>query len=136
MLDGDKIYAFSITFGEETDSLDAEGKVIATSPVRPTIAAIEAVLPRFTGAIEQVPPAFSALKIDGRRAYDLARAGEDVTLATRSVTIHALSRDDAPDGGADAQVDTVTLTAHVSKGTKSEENTSELQSLKRNSYDV
>src|SRR3546814_4026032 len=85
MLDGDKIYAFTITFGEETDSLDAEGKVIATSPVRPTIAAIEAVLPRFTGAIEQVPPAFSALKIDGRRAYDLARAGEDVTLATRSV---------------------------------------------------
>src|SRR3546814_1091688 len=68
MLDGDKIYAFTITFGEETDSLDAEGKVIATSPVRPTIAAIEAVLPRFTGAIEQVPPAFSALKIDGRRA--------------------------------------------------------------------
>lgn len=117
MLDSDKIYAFTLHFGAETDSLDTEGKVIATSAARPTIAAIDAVLPRFTGAIEQVPPAFSALKVGGKRAYDLARAGEDVALATRSVTIHALARDGTPAGYADAPVDSVTLTAHVSKGT-------------------
>ncbi|MCM8731870.1 tRNA pseudouridine(55) synthase TruB [Hephaestia sp. GCM10023244] len=117
MLVSDKIYAFTITFGEETDSLDAEGTVVETSSIRPTTAAIEQILPRFTGAIEQVPPAFSALKVDGKRAYDLARAGEDVTLATRAVTIHALTREDAPASAPDAPVDTVTLTAHVSKGT-------------------
>ncbi len=92
MLDGDKIYAFTIAFGEQTDTLDTEGKVIETSAARPTIAAIEAVLPRFTGAIEQVPPAFSALKIDGKRAYDLARAGEDVTLATPASRATSLTR--------------------------------------------
>ncbi|HVI99259.1 MAG TPA: tRNA pseudouridine(55) synthase TruB [Sphingomonas sp.] len=90
MLDSDKSYAFTIKFGEETDSLDAEGAVIASSAARPTIEEIETVLPRFTGTIEQVPPAFSALKIDGKRAYDLARAGEEVRLATREVTVHSL----------------------------------------------
>jgi len=91
MLDSDKAYAFTVAFGAETDTLDLEGAVIATSEGRPTRAALEAVLPRFTGPIEQVPPAYSALKVDGRRAYDLARAGEEVVLASRSVTIHALS---------------------------------------------
>ncbi|WP_235532836.1 tRNA pseudouridine(55) synthase TruB, partial [Sphingomonas sp. Leaf412] len=91
MLDGDKTYEFTIRFGEETATLDAEGAVTATSDVRPTRAALEAVLPRFTGPIEQVPPAYSALKVDGKRAYDLARAGEDVVLATRSVTVRALT---------------------------------------------
>jgi tRNA pseudouridine55 synthase len=91
MLDADKAYGFTIKFGKQTDTLDLEGKVIATSDVRPTMAAFEAVLPRFTGPIEQVPPAYSALKVDGQRAYDLARAGEDVVLAGRSVVIHALS---------------------------------------------
>jgi len=90
LLDSDKAYDFSIRFGEETDTLDAEGRVIATSDARPTGAEIEAVLPRFTGAIEQVPPAFSALKVDGERAYDRARAGEAVTLATRKVTVYSL----------------------------------------------
>ena len=89
MLDSDKIYEFTIGFGVETDTLDGEGVEIATSAVRPTLAEVEAVLPRFTGPIEQVPPAYSALKIDGQRAYDLARAGEEVVLATRPVTIHA-----------------------------------------------
>jgi tRNA pseudouridine55 synthase len=92
MLDSDKVYAFTILFGEETDTLDAEGAVVATSAVRPTSDAIEAALPRFTGTIEQVPPAYSALKVDGKRAYDLARAGEAVTLATRTVVIHELTR--------------------------------------------
>jgi tRNA pseudouridine55 synthase len=91
MLDADKAYAFTIGFGEQTDTLDLEGAVIATSEARPTMAALDAVLPRFTGPIEQVPPAYSALKVDGRRAYDLARAGEEVVLASRGVTVHALS---------------------------------------------
>jgi tRNA pseudouridine55 synthase len=90
MLDADKGYDFTVGFGTETDTLDLEGAVIATSDVRPTSAALEAMLPRFTGPIEQVPPAYSALKIDGKRAYDLARAGEAVVLASRHVTVHSL----------------------------------------------
>ncbi len=110
MLDATKTYAFTVQFGTETDTLDLEGKVIAESPVRPTLAEIEAVLPRFTGPIAQVPPAYSALKVDGMRAYDLARKGEAVELKSRSVTIHDLTI-----GAADA--DSVTLIAGVSKGT-------------------
>ena len=112
MLDASKIYAFTIRFGEETDTLDTEGQVIATSEVRPTPAQFEAVLARFTGPIEQVPPAYSALKVDGQRAYDLARAGEAVELKSRAVTIHSL----ATRLGQGSQ-DQVTLIAHVSKGT-------------------
>ena len=91
MLDASKTYAFTVAFGAETDTLDLEGKVIATSDHRPSLAEIEAVLPRFTGPIAQVPPAYSALKVDGQRAYDLARAGAVVELAARSVTVHSLS---------------------------------------------
>jgi len=114
MLDSDKVYDFTIRFGEQTDTLDAEGKVIATSAARPTAVALKAILPRFTGPIAQVPPAYSALKVDGQRAYDLARAGEEVVLATRDVTIHALTLATAPDDGP---LEQATLTAHVSKGT-------------------
>lgn len=110
MLDATKTYAFTVQFGVETDTLDLEGKAIAESPVRPTQAEIETVLPRFTGPIEQVPPVYSALKVDGMRAYDLARKGEVVELQSRSVTIHALKI-----SAADA--DSVTLVASVSKGT-------------------
>jgi tRNA pseudouridine55 synthase len=110
MLDATKAYDFTIRFGEETDSLDLEGKVIATSDVRPTRDELEAILPRFTGPIEQIPPAFSALKVDGQRAYDLARAGKDVELKSRNVTIHALHT-------VDFAGDAVTLSATVSKGT-------------------
>jgi len=113
MLDASKIYDFTVKFGTQTDGLDAEGEVVATSDVRPTLAEIEAALPRFTGPIEQVPPAFSAIKIDGQRAYDLARKGEAVEMKARSVTIHALELHDAPAG----PLENVTLTAHVSKGT-------------------
>ncbi|RMB54303.1 tRNA pseudouridine synthase B [Sphingomonas sp. PP-CE-3A-406] len=91
MLDSDKIYDFTVMFGVQTDTLDAEGVSIATSDVRPTLAAVEAVLAQFTGPISQVPPAYSALKVDGERAYDLARAGHEVVLASRDVTIHSLS---------------------------------------------
>ena len=138
MLDSDKIYAFTLKFGEETDTLDTEGVGVATSEVRPTLAEIEAVLPRFTGPIEQVPPAYSALKVDGQRAYDLARSGQAVELKSRCVTVHSLlprhaelvSASISPQAPAareedwslkQVQVDDllsqVTLEAHVSKGT-------------------
>ncbi|MDB5726438.1 MAG: truB [Novosphingobium sp.] len=90
MLDASKEYTFTVRFGAETETLDLEGKVIAQSEVRPTLAAVEAVLARFTGPIEQVPPIYSALMVDGRRAYDLARAGEHVELKSRNVTVYAL----------------------------------------------
>jgi tRNA pseudouridine55 synthase len=90
MLDATKNYEFTVTFGTQTDTLDLEGVVIATSEKRPKMADIGAILERFRGPIEQVPPAYSALKVDGKRAYDLARAGEEVALATRQVTIHEL----------------------------------------------
>ncbi|SEK94324.1 tRNA pseudouridine synthase B [Sphingomonas palmae] len=115
MLDSDKVYAFTLAFGTQTTTLDTEGEAIATSDVRPTTAEIDAVLPRFTGAIAQVPPAYSALKVGGQRAYDLARAGEKVVLASRDVTIHSLTREG--DDAADTSLDQVTLVAHVSKGT-------------------
>ncbi|WP_431469028.1 tRNA pseudouridine(55) synthase TruB [Sphingosinithalassobacter sp. LHW66-3] len=115
MLDSDKIYDFTIGFGVETDTLDLEGKPVAQSDERPTQDALAAVLARFTGPIEQVPPAYSALKVEGARAYDLARAGEEVALATRSVTVHAL--DPASSTEADGPLESATLTAHVSKGT-------------------
>src|SRR5947209_18228556 len=74
MLDATKAYDFTVRFGEETDTLDTEGQVVATSDVRPTPEQVEAVLPRFTGEIEQIPPAYSALKVDGKPAYARARA--------------------------------------------------------------
>lgn len=135
MLDASKIYEFTIRFGEQTDTLDTEGAVVATSDVRPSRAEIEAVLPRFTGPIEQVPPAFSAIKLGGARAYDLARAGAAVELQARAVTIHSLTVTRHPGEGRDPNppaqlpedldaglrrgddIDEVTLRAHVSKGT-------------------
>ncbi|MEO6359368.1 MAG: tRNA pseudouridine(55) synthase TruB, partial [Sphingomicrobium sp.] len=91
MLDSDKAYEFTTRFGEQTDTLDREGVVVATSEIRPTRAQIEAVLPRFTGPIEQVPPIYSALKIDGKAAYERARAGEHMEMKSRAVTIHSLA---------------------------------------------
>ena len=116
MLDSDKIYDFTIRFGEQTDTLDLEGKVIAQSDHLPTLAEVEAILPSFTGAIEQAPPAYSAILIDGQRAYDLARKGEAVEMKLRSVTIHGLEIA-GQEQGAGQGLAAVTLTAHVSKGT-------------------
>lgn len=90
LMDAKKTYEFSVTFGERRSTDDAEGEVVATSDHIPTEAEIRTILPRFTGPILQMPPAYSALKIDGKRAYDLARAGEEVVLKERPVTIHAL----------------------------------------------
>ncbi len=159
MLDASKIYEFTIAFGKETETLDAEGKVTETSDHFPTLVEVEAILPQFTGSIEQIPPKYSALKIDGKRAYDLARAGEAVEMKMRAVTIYALSVSSPLEGeesdacerselaklgegaresakpdpsptrlGQQAdkspyplpqgeRMDSVTLTAHVSKGT-------------------
>jgi tRNA pseudouridine55 synthase len=88
--DGTKIYRFAIKWGSATTTDDAEGSVVATSDVRPDQAALEAVLPDFTGTIWQRPPIFSALKVDGERAYDLARAGEAVELQPRQIDVDAI----------------------------------------------
>jgi tRNA pseudouridine55 synthase len=88
MMDAEKVYRFTITWGVSTDSVDAEGSEIARSDVRPSREAIEAALPTFVGEIEQVPPRFSAIKVDGQRAYDLAREGAEFELKSRPVTIH------------------------------------------------
>lgn len=85
-----KTYSFTIRWGEERSTDDAEGEVTATSNHRPDEPAIRAILPRFTGDIEQVPPRFSAIKIDGQRAYDLARDGEEIELESRWVYIEAI----------------------------------------------
>ena len=90
MLDATKAYDFTIRFGEQTDTLDAEGIVVETSSVRPTLAEVDAILPRFTGEIEQIPPAYSALKIEGKPAYTRARAGETLEMKSRRVTVHNL----------------------------------------------
>ena len=97
VMDGRKIYRFTVRWGEERDTDDAEGRVAATSAERPSADAIRALLPRFTGTIEQVPPRFSAVKIEGERAYDLARDGEVVELAPRPVEIHRLELVETPD---------------------------------------
>ncbi len=91
LLDGPKTYTFTLQFGTQTTTADAEGEPIATSAQRPTQTELEAILPRFTGLIEQTPPAYSALKIEGQRAYKLARAGAEVVMQPRPITIHSLS---------------------------------------------
>ena len=111
LVDADKTYRFTIRWGVTTASFDADGAVTATSDARPDRAAIEAALPAFIGEIQQVPPKFSAIKVDGERAYDLARDGQDFELSARPVAIHDLhivSQDDA---------DHVALEMHCGKGT-------------------
>jgi tRNA pseudouridine55 synthase len=110
-VDGAKHYRFTVRWGERTDTDDAEGKVTATSDLRPSSADIEALLPQFVGEILQTPPAFSAIKIDGNRAYDLARAGESVELEARAVIIDELTLLDMP--GRDTSV----FEARCGKGT-------------------
>ncbi|MGL4325378.1 MAG: tRNA pseudouridine(55) synthase TruB, partial [Beijerinckiaceae bacterium] len=91
VMDGEKAYRFTTTWGTQTDTDDSEGSVTQTSDLRPTRAEVEALLPRFIGAIQQTPPKYSAIKIGGERAYDLARDGEDVELQAREVVIHSLT---------------------------------------------
>jgi tRNA pseudouridine55 synthase len=88
--DGKKAYLFTVSWGVETDSDDAEGSVVKTCEMRPERAAIQAIMDRFTGTIMQVPPSYSAIKVNGERAYDIARDGEKVELAAREITIDSL----------------------------------------------
>jgi tRNA pseudouridine55 synthase len=111
VMDGRKIYRFTVRWGEERDTDDAEGRVTATSAERPGEPAIRALLPRFTGEIAQVPPRFSAIKVEGERAYDLARDGEVVELEARPVEIHRLELLEMPDA------DHAVLAAECGKGT-------------------
>jgi len=97
VVDSRKTYLFTVRWGDERDTDDAEGRVVTTSDTRPEASAIRAALPRFTGTIEQIPPRFSAVKIQGERAYDLARDGETVELAPRAVSIHRLELLETPD---------------------------------------
>src|SRR5687767_10784439 len=90
VMDGRKRYRFTVRWGEERDTDDSEGRPVSSSADRPSPEAIRALLPRFTGLIEQVPPQYSAIKIQGERAYDLAREGETVELKPRPVEIHEL----------------------------------------------
>ncbi len=96
-MDAQKTYRFTACWGEARDSDDAEGKVTETSDVRPSRAAIEAAIPRFIGEVSQIPPAFSAIKVDGERAYALARDGEVVELASRTVQIGDVRLAECPD---------------------------------------
>ncbi len=97
VMDGEKEYRFTVRFGQATATDDSEGEVVDTSDQRPTTEAIQQALGAFTGMIEQVPPVYAAVKVDGERAYDLARRGETVELEARSVWVRELSLVDRPD---------------------------------------
>jgi tRNA pseudouridine55 synthase len=111
VMDGRKTYRFTVHWGEERDTDDADGRVVAVSDARPNRTAIEALLPGYTGTISQVPPQYSAIKVEGERAYDLARDGETVELAARPVEIHRLELVNLPDA------DTAEFKAECGKGT-------------------
>ena len=111
VMEGRKIYRFTVRWGEERDTDDAEGRITHISAERPSPGAVRALLPRFTGLIEQVPPRFSAVKVDGERAYDLARDGEEVALAPRAIEVHRLELVETPDS------DRSVLAAECGKGT-------------------
>jgi tRNA pseudouridine55 synthase len=111
VMDGRKLYRFTVRWGEERDTDDAEGRVVAESQDRPAADAIRALLPNFVGTISQVPPRYSAIKIEGERAYDLARDGEVVELQPRTVEITRLDLVEAPDA------DHAVFEAECGKGT-------------------
>lgn len=110
-VDGEKAYRFTVTWGTERSTDDIEGELVASSELRPTIDDIEALLPQFIGEISQVPPQFSAIKVAGNRAYDLARDGEIVELQARTVVIEDLRLTELVDS------DTAVFEAECGKGT-------------------
>jgi tRNA pseudouridine55 synthase len=110
LMDAQKVYRFTINWGVSTASVDREGEIIGRTDVRPSVEAVKAALPAFVGEIDQTPPQFSAIKVDGQRAYDLARDGVEFELASRRVTIHEAAVTDAPDA------DHVELTIRTGKG--------------------
>ena len=109
-MDADKTYRFTAAWGEARDTDDSEGKVTGTSPVRPSRTQIEALLPRFTGTLNQTPPAYSAIKVAGERAYDLAREGETVVLEPREIEVLEARL-------LDAQTDSAEFEIRCGKGT-------------------
>ena len=111
VMDGRKSYRFTLRWGQATETDDAEGAVIEETEARPEAARIAAVLPQFSGMIEQVPPLYSAIKVGGRRAYDLARAQQDFKLKPRQVTVHEISLLTQPDR------DHAVFEVHCGKGT-------------------
>ncbi|KUO63221.1 MAG: pseudouridine synthase [Alphaproteobacteria bacterium BRH_c36] len=110
-VDGAKAYRFTVRWGAETTTDDSEGEITKSSPNRPTIPEIETCMDDFIGEVEQVPPQFSAIKVDGQRAYDLAREGEQLALEARTVLIDDLRLIDSPDP------DTAVFEAECGKGT-------------------
>jgi len=110
MMEARKAYRFTLHWGVSTDSVDREGEIVARSDVRPTVEQVRAALPAFVGEIDQIPPRFSAIKVDGQRAYDLARDGEAFELQPRRVTIHEAAVTAAPDA------DHVEITIRTGKG--------------------
>ena len=110
MMDARKVYRFTIAWGASTTTLDREGEVTARSDVRPETDQVRAALTAFVGEIDQVPPAFSAIKVDGQRAYDLARDGQTVDLKSRRVTIHEAT------GSACPGPDHIEITVLTGKG--------------------
>ena len=111
LMEARKIYRFSLEWGATTTTFDKEGAVTATSDVRPAREAVEAALPAFVGEITQVPPIYSAIKIDGERAYDLAREGVAVEMQPRQVTVYSAKVADAPDH------DHITIEIECGRGT-------------------
>jgi tRNA pseudouridine55 synthase len=111
MMDADKAYRFTIAWGRTTATFDREGAILAESDARPTPDQVSAALPQFTGEISQAPPAYSAIKVAGERAYDLARAGQVVELEPRLIRIHGLRLVHAPD------LDHAVLEMECGKGT-------------------
>ncbi len=111
IMDASKEYEFTISFGKSTNTLDAEGEITGQSDVRPTQAQIQAILPDFIGKIAQIPPIFSAIHVDGQRAYALAREGKQVTLPPREVEVFSLSLLSTSVG------DTASFVVHCGKGT-------------------
>jgi tRNA pseudouridine55 synthase len=111
VMDGRKRYRFTVTWGEERDTDDSEGRVTQSSDHRPSADSVRQLLPQFTGLIEQVPPQYSAIKIQGERAYDLARDGETVELKPRPIEIHELTLINHEDSGQS------TFEAECGKGT-------------------
>ena len=110
LMESDKAYRFTLAWGRTTASFDREGATTASSDVRPTAAQVEAVLPRFIGDIMQIPPIYSAIKVDGERAYDLARDGVEFELKSRPIKIHSGRVADVPDA------DHITLEFETGKG--------------------
>jgi len=110
MMEAQKVYRFTINWGISTASVDREGDIIGRSDVRPPVEAVRAALPAFVGEIDQTPPRFSAIKVDGQRAYDLARDGAEFELASRRVTIHEAAVSACPDA------DHVEITIRTGKG--------------------